>query len=42
MKNVFKDKKINHVTLRISKGMKKSVISISVAPGHGVETVIRN
>ena len=40
MKNVFKHKTINHVTLGISKGMKKNVISISVAPG--VETLIRN
>ena len=40
MANVFKHKKINHVTLRISKGMKENVISISVAPGF--ETLIRN
>ena len=40
MKNVFKHKNINHVTLRISKGMKNSVISISVS--SDVETLIGN
>ena len=40
MKTVFKHKKVNHVALRISKGMKKQyVISIFIAPG--VETLIR-
>ena len=40
IKNVFKHKNISHITVGISKGMKKNVIFISAA--HGVETLIRN